>query len=178
MQHKAERRDTAEILGLRAYARRRGCTPTVVHDAIKSGRIAGAVVERKANGRVMIDVARADQLWQELTRPKSDAHMNGANGHANGDAGATTFAMSRARREEITVQLSEITLAKQRGELVSAKDVEHRIAEVFAQCRTKILGVPARARQQDPALTVAQVTLFETLIRETLEALSSGDIKP
>jgi phage terminase Nu1 subunit (DNA packaging protein) len=70
--------------------------------------------------------------------------------------------------------LAEIELAEKRGELLPAKDVESRLVNVFAHCKTKLLGVPARARQRDPSLTGPQVALIETLIREALEDLASA----
>jgi phage terminase Nu1 subunit (DNA packaging protein) len=80
---------------------------------------------------------------------------------------------SRARREAAEAALAEIELGEKRRELVPAKDVESKLVNIFAHCKTKLLGVPARARQRDPALTGAQVDLIETLIREACEELAS-----
>lgn len=70
--------------------------------------------------------------------------------------------------------LAELDYRKRAGELVEAKDLEGRLAGVFTGCKTKLLGVPSRARQQDPTLTPAHLALFEELIREALEDLASA----
>ena len=69
---------------------------------------------------------------------------------------------------------TEIELAEKRGELVLARDVESKLVNTFAHCKTKLLGVAARARQGDPALTESQIELFENLVRDALEDLARG----
>jgi hypothetical protein len=80
---------------------------------------------------------------------------------------------SRARREAAEAALAEIELAEKRRELVLAKDVESRLVNVFAQCKTKLLGVPARCRQRDPGLTGPQIELIESLVREACDDLAN-----
>jgi hypothetical protein len=49
------------LISLRAYARRRGCSPAAVHKAIVSGRI------RRIDGK--IDAELADREWAIHTNP-------------------------------------------------------------------------------------------------------------
>jgi phage terminase Nu1 subunit (DNA packaging protein) len=70
--------------------------------------------------------------------------------------------------------LLEIDLRERKGELLVAADVESRLVNVFAQCKTKLLGVPSRVRQRDPSLTRAQIALIDNEIRDCLEALADG----
>lgn len=68
--------------------------------------------------------------------------------------------------------MAEIELAEKRGELVAANEVEGRLVSVFSTCKTKLLGVPSRARQQDPGLSAGQISTIDRLIREALEDLA------
>jgi hypothetical protein len=62
-------------LGVRAYARHRGCAPSSVVTAIADGRI---TVSRGARGRPQIDPATADRQWAANTDPaKQRARQNG-----------------------------------------------------------------------------------------------------
>jgi phage terminase Nu1 subunit (DNA packaging protein) len=87
-------------------------------------------------------------------------------------------AVSLARREAAEAELAEIELAEKRAALVLAADVEARLVNEHTRARTKLLGVPARARQQDPTLTPEHLVLIEDLIREALEDLSGEDPAP
>lgn len=79
-----------------------------------------------------------------------------------------------AREKFWKANLAELDYRKRSGELVEAKDVEAQLSDLFANCRNKLLGVPSRARQQDPVLTRDQILLVEGLIREALEELASA----
>jgi hypothetical protein len=79
-----------------------------------------------------------------------------------------------AREKFWKANLAELDFRKRSGELVEAQDVEAQLTDLFANCRNKLLGVPSRARQQDPALTREQILLVEGLIREALEELASA----
>lgn len=84
------------------------------------------------------------------------------------------LAAARTRREAVNADLAEIELARQRGELVLARDVEAKLADAFLRVRTRLLGVTVRAREADPTISDEQHRLYEALIREALEELSDG----
>ena len=111
-------------------------------------------------------------------RPRQDGgdDEGGNDGEDLGDAGADIppYKVSRARREAAEASLAELELQEKRRELLPARDVETRLVNVFAGCKTKLLGVPARARQRDPSLSAEQVAMLEGLIREALEDLAGG----
>lgn len=144
-------------LTVRAYAAHRakrglpGKTHRAVQKALRDGRIA-------AGEDGLIDPDAADLSWEETTDP-------GQRRSTERTAGVVSLAEARTRLDLAKAELAEIDLAVRKGELLVAADVEARVAEVFAQCKTKLLGVSSRARQQDPALTVSQVSLFDGLIR-------------
>lgn len=84
------------------------------------------------------------------------------------------FAVARARREAAAARRAELEVDREEALLVRAKDVEARLADVFLRCRTRLLGIPTRAREQDPSLGEPQLKLFETLINEACEELAGG----
>jgi hypothetical protein len=161
----------AAPLSLRAYARHRkelelaGGTLYAVQTAIKSGRLKKSLTP---DGRIA-DAKAADVEWGATTHvdriPLSGPTSVGVQPPDLGE--------SRARREAAEASLAEIELAEKRRELVLAKDVESRLVNVFAQCKTKLLGVPARCRQRDPGLTGPQIELIESLVREACEDLAN-----
>lgn len=158
-------------ISLREYARHRkeaglaGGTHHAVQVAIESGRLAKSVTP---DGKI-VSAEAADAEWAATT------HVDRVplSGPTAAGALAPDLAESRARREAAEASLAEIELWERRGELVLAGDVEAKLVNVFSHCKTKLLAVPARARQRDPDLTDAQVELFELLIREALEDLAS-----
>lgn len=163
--------DVPEPVSLRAYARHRkdaglaGGTLRAIQVAIKSGRLSKALTP---DGQISVDAADAE--WLATT------HVDRIpiTGPTSVGAPPPDLAESRARREAAEASLAEIELAEKRRELVLAKDVESKLVNVFAHCKTKLLGVPARARQRDPGFTGPQIELIEALIRETLDDLANA----
>lgn len=166
-------------MGLREYARHRkergltGTTHRAVQVAIRDGRLVHAIVAGK------IDSALADAEWSDTTL-EDRVPLTGPTASFSDDddgelpAGLPSLKESRARREAAEAALAEIELAEKRAELVLAADVEAKLVGVFSGCKTKLLAVASRARQRDPALSGAQVELFENLIREALTDLANA----
>lgn len=67
----------------------------------------------------------------------------------------------------------ELKVRRESGELVPAADVRNELETVFRTCRTRLLGIPARAVQVLPELDARGVAVLEGLIREALEGLAS-----
>lgn len=171
-----------KALSLRAYARHRaaaglpGGTEGAVRLAIKSGRLAKAV---NVAGKIKSAMA-ADAEWLASTKAEM-VPLTGPTAPASTRADVEAapppvndLAVARVRRERVNADLAEIELGRARGELVLARDVEARFADVFLRCRTKLLGVVVRAREADPTLTEVQLRLVDTLLREALEELAGG----
>lgn len=166
-------------MGLREYARHReelglaGGTHRAVQVAIRDGRLVKALM---ANGKINAVVADAE--WAAVTMSDRIPITGPTSVDVEDDDdlpfGIPSMKESRARREAAEAALAEIELAEKRGELVLARDVESKLVNTFAQCKTKLLGVAARARQGDPDLTDTQVELFEQLIRDALDDLARG----
>lgn len=85
-----------------------------------------------------------------------------------------SLTLESAREKFWKARTAELDYRKRAGELVEAKELEGRLVDLFSGCQKKLLGVPSRARQQDPTLTPAHLALVEELIREALEDLASA----
>lgn len=184
-------------ISLRAYATRRGVSPEAVSKAVETGRLSASVV-RVGGAPKIGDPELADREWGARTRPRIDHPAVAApppstaptpDGAAPEPAGPAAPAaapddqreyhtarasreVAAARREAAEAELAELELAEKRGDLVRAKDLEAKWVDAVTSCRTKLLGIPTRARQRDHSLTDAQVALFGTLIHEALEELA------
>lgn len=161
----------AKSLSLRAYALHRkakglaGGTLRAVQVAIESGRLKQSIRAGK-----IVDAVSADAEWNATTY----ANRIPIAGPTSAGAQPPDLQESRARKEAAEAALAEIELQEKRRELVLVSTVESKLVNVFSQCKTKLLGVPARARQRDPGLTGQQIELIEELIREALDDLASA----
>jgi hypothetical protein len=168
---------------LRAYARHRGCALNAVQEAIRSGRLTKSVKRVKGRPPQIANVAAADAEWAASTYSDRVPLTGRTAPHPSPPelppiTGVHDLAEARARHEAARASLTEIELAERRGELVPTKDVEARLVGEFTRCKTKLLGIPSRARQQDPGLTTVQLALIEGLIREALDDLASDEVVP
>lgn len=83
------------------------------------------------------------------------------------------MSVAAARSKHWEAELKQLKFKEAARELVPAEDVKQAVADVFAECRTKILGVPAYLRQQDPSFTDAQIKTVNAAIYAALEALAA-----
>lgn len=82
-------------------------------------------------------------------------------------------ATATERLKSAQADLAELKRDEARGLLVLASEVEKKVSDTFAACRTRLLSIPSRARQSLPHLANADVIVLEELLREALEDLSS-----
>ncbi len=151
--------------------------------AIQSGRLVKCVIRDANNNPKITDFEVADREWAEntdLTRAHTDVKAKAA-----ARAVGLPEAKEETREEHATIndatakekfwraKLAEMKFKEAAKELIPASELRRVMVDVFAEVKTKLLGIPSRARQQDPALTVAQVMLIEALVREALEALAN-----
>lgn len=71
----------------------------------------------------------------------------------------------------------EVERRKLEGELVEIAEVRQWVASMIATARTRLLGVPSKAKQRIPHLERTDVFEFEELIREALEGLADEGTK-
>jgi P27 family predicted phage terminase small subunit len=168
-----------EPLSLRAYARRRGVSVEAVSRAVERGRLVESVV-RVGGVPKIADPDLADDEWAantDLSRAPADVKARGEvdnGGEAPAD-GEPTLATSSAREKHWKAQLAELQYKQRAGELVEAAAVTAAIAAEYLTVRTKLLGLPSKAKQQLPHLTLADLATLDAIVREALEALARGD---
>jgi phage terminase Nu1 subunit (DNA packaging protein) len=175
-------------LSLRAYAKHRGCSLSAVQKALASGRLKTSTALDGKGQRKITDAALADAEWTatthadrvplavQLRRAAAEAPATTPAPPPEGEeseSGVPERAVSVARREAAEAALAELKLAKLEGEVIPAQDVESRLADLFTHCKTRLLGVPTRVRQEDPTLTAGQVATIEAVIREALADLAA-----
>lgn len=184
-----------------AYAARRGVAKSTLSEAIAAGRLV-ASVHRDARGRPFItDPDLADREWAANTdlseAPKAVIARAAARAApaldvvevlgpspeppAGTDAPQPALGdlqANNAAKAYWQAKRAELDYREAAGELVPARDVKARLQDVFRRCRTKLLGVPARARQTLPDLTTAHIARLDELVREALEDLAAEGKAP
>lgn len=167
---------TPTPMSQRAFAARMKCDPRAVRVAIRDGRVPRELLT--ADGKIR-DADAAAAAWKAntlsdrvpLTGPTAPSKPIAP------DVDEPSLLEVRSRHELAKAQLAEIDLAERRAELVLVAELDVRLTSLFASCKTKLLGIPSRARQADPKLTAPQVALIESLVREALEDLAEGKVE-
>lgn len=178
-------------MSCRAYAKRRGVTPMSVSVAISSGRLKASVA-RAEDGRVIgiTDPFLADREWEansDMSRAPAATQDRAA--QIARDNAVKLAALEQVEGFEPVAppaitdepqsqgdaaaaekywksKLAELQFREKAGELVLASSVERKLTDVFAACRSRLLALPSRARQELPELTLPQVEKLESLVRE------------
>jgi len=167
-----------EPMSLRAYARHRG----VSGPAVVAARAKGRLVEcfKDGSGAVTPQIQNAvlaDQEWErktDLSRAPVAVRLRAAAAPGTGEDDVPDLADASAREKHWRAKLAELKFKEAAGEVVPAAGVRAELEGVFRSCRTRLLGIPSRARQLLPGLSVADVGVLEGLVREALEELASG----
>tara|TARA_S200002703_G_scaffold142975_1_gene135657 strand:- start:779 stop:1333 length:555 start_codon:yes stop_codon:yes gene_type:complete len=171
-------------------ARALGVTPEAVYAAVKTGRL--SVVTGK-DGKPLVNAETMREEWARNTQTRI-----GVGPKAPGDGRAkkplrnkeermksndepriskTSEAIpdydeSRARTEHLKAELLELERQQKEGLLVKAEDVEHEWVEIITRARTKLLGIPTKAKQRIPDLDTDAIGLLDDIVREALEDLA------
>lgn len=166
------------LMSIRGYARHRadlglpGGTHRAVQKAIQAGRC-----PIEPNGQ--IDSEKADAAWAENTNavkraPTEAEAATPAFEPPQGSPGSRGPSLAQAQAVEKTyrARLARLEWEERTGSLVPVADVKLEWAKIIAEARTKLLGIPAKAKSRIPDLTLADVATLDDLIRETLEALA------
>jgi hypothetical protein len=142
------------------FARHVGVDVEQVLKGIRNGRLERSV-GTNARGRPCItDGALAEQEW----RQNRDARKVRGPG--------VTMAAERKRLLVAQASRAELENAEKAGALVSARAVDLRWSGMIVAARTRMLGIPSRAKQRAPHFTTADLALIDALIREGLEDLA------
>ena len=170
-------KEAAELLGLKS----RGS----IYRKIKSGELetvagpTGPLVERDA----------LEQRWANITRTRSDSPQLLRPAAVRSSPTASKppprpveqlpdYNESRARTEFEKANLLELERRQKEGQLLEREEVERGQAAAVAISKTRLLGVPSTAKQRIPHLSLEEVEILTTLIREALDELASWEVEP
>lgn len=160
-------------MGLREYARHRGCALRAVQVAIQAGRIT-----REPDGS--IDPVKADREWAENThnQRKPPHRPRATTPHPSHEPSPTSanFAQARAAKEVFEARIRKLELEERQGNLLQRRAVELEAFNRGQIFRDAMLNIPARiagllAAETDQA---SVHDLLETEIRAMLAQVSEG----
>ena len=83
------------------------------------------------------------------------------------------FNASRAKREAMMARLAEIDVEEREKVLVPSADVESQWVQLVTIAKTKVLGIPTKAKQRIPDLDKNAMSLLDEIVLETLEDLAA-----
>jgi len=114
---------------------------------------------------------RARQLYLQIVSAFLTVHNPGM---ANAD-----YEEARARKVAAEAEITELELAKVRGELVVAEDVVSAWSDTLSSLKAKMISIPSKAAPIVAAEDEAGICqkVIEDLVREALEELSNYDPK-
>lgn len=148
-------------MGIREYARHRGCAPSAVAKAIKEERITSNLDEK---GRPWVDPQVADIQWAKNTRARADSARPAASsvptegdeatatekapsGADTAEQGAAKSAYTdhRAQVEAETLRKVRRENAQAEGLLIERKRVDRAVFDAFRALRDRAMAVGQRA---------------------------------
>tara|TARA_B100001996_G_scaffold382832_2_gene375892 strand:- start:2059 stop:2613 length:555 start_codon:yes stop_codon:yes gene_type:complete len=170
-----------QLVSCAELARIKGVSKPAVAKAIKSGRIAKAVVHEK--GKLWVNLDLALELWGTNTAIKQAAvtskpvvkpvAITAQNKKelkkqvsALPDDQIPEYNVSRSRKEHYLAELAKIQVAQQKKELVSAKDVEKKSFELAVGIREALLTLPDRVSNLFASETDA--TAIDSVLRQEI----------
>jgi DNA-binding transcriptional MocR family regulator len=134
------------------FAKIKGVSGAAVSQAIKSGRIRGAVVTQ--NGKELLDHDLALELWERNTlqqppptnAPKDPPTDKQLREFIDGlpEDQIPDLNESRARREHYQAEKAKLEALQGRGELVPAEEVKREAFAMGRQIRDAMQGIPDR----------------------------------
>lgn len=188
-------RSTSKEITFAAYARHRGVSRVAVHKALGKRLIRSVRWDGKKQIAI-VDVALADREWAANTdlsrapdavkvKAAADAIAVRLEPQAHGGAlkrsvalpppddqgEAAALAKASAREKHFRAKLAELKYRERAGELVEAAGIQAQLVDTITTCRTKLLGLPSKAKQRLPHLTLEDLATIEAIVREALEEL-------
>jgi len=178
-------------------ARALGVTSEAVYAAIRTNRLS---VVRTGDGRELVNSATMREEWDRNTqkrigrgpkppagtsertpkRPgeltpqeRRDQQADAGRNLADTNEAIPDYNESRARTEHLKAELLELERKEKERILVKAEEVEAKWVEIITMARTKILGIPTKAKQRIPDLDTDAISLLDDIVRETLEDLAA-----
>ena len=158
-------------------AKMKGVSRSAVSQKKRAGILNGAIVN--VNGKDVLNKDEALRLWETNMVPHLSqlTKVEGDNRKTTNTEEIPDFNTSRSKREAMMARLAEIDVEEREKVLVSAAEVKTSWAQIISLARTKVLGIPSKAKQRIPDLDTSAMTCLEDIVRESLEDLASSDLE-
>lgn len=144
---------------------------TRAHDDVKA-RAAAALVGNDTSLHVSTPPpARETERGRVLTFQESQPH--GGSLKREQLEPDVTIAAASAAEKHWRSKKAELDYKKAAGELVDAKEMLARFVDLITTSRTKLLGLPSKAKSHLPHLTLKDIDALDAIVREALEELAS-----
>lgn len=143
-----------------------GADEKTVRTSIANGRLQRGIARDGRGAWTVVDAKLAALDWEQ-NRDESKVRREPRAGETTADA----------RREQLREQTRKLRLANdlREGTLVVAKDARDAWIALVVEAKTAARGIPSKAKQRLPHLTVADVLALEELVAEVLEHLAEGE---
>ena len=161
-------------------ARALGVSKEAVYAAVKEGRLSA---KECVDGTLRVNSETMREEWAKNTQTRigvgpsrvlrSREERMAAPRITKTNEAIPDYDESRARTEHLKAELLELERKQKEGLLVPAADVEAKWTEIVVLARTKILGIPTKAKQRIPDLDVDAIGVLDDIVRETLEDLAT-----
>lgn len=148
----------AELISIREYSRRKGCSDTAVHKAIAAGKIVKGLVKR--HGKKFINPEIADAEWSSNHNPSyGKVNKSGKEMFTEGEAppqapaGAGqkvpnvsdgTLAAAKKAKAVYDAQLAKLDFEQKSGKLVPKADVYKALYAAGQELRISLMAIPDR----------------------------------
>ena len=158
------------LISRKEAAKQLGVTLQSVYMSIKRGKLTAM---EDAQGNILIN---SDTMWDELKRKSSGPRVekvgSGRKRNSKTYESIPEYDESRARTEHLRAELLELERKQKEEDLVSMDEVRTSWENIIATARTKLLGVPTKAKQRIPDLDTNAMAHLDDIIREALEELA------
>jgi hypothetical protein len=150
-------------------ARALNISPQAMTRAIREGRVKTKI---SAAGREMVELDGLRERYAATTQRKIGGADLGDTPPRKSGEPIPDYNESRARTEFLKAELLELERAEKERTLIPAAEVEAKWVELVTIARTKLMGMPSKAKQRMPDLSADDIAILEDIVRESLEELS------
>ena len=160
------RKEAAEQLGVTVHS---------IYMSIKRGKLTAM---EDANGNILIN---SDTMREELKKKSAGQRIERVDApnkkpkkvrNSITSESIPEYEESRARTEHLKAELLELERKAKEKDLVPMSEVQTTWENIVATARTKLLGVPTKAKQRIPDLDTNAMAHLDDIIREALEELA------
>lgn len=158
-----------------------GVSHTAVRKAIDTGRIPADLIGTKKlpGGRVVTVIVNPLKARMAYSGGDDASEESGTRAPSSlsvdvDDESPPLISKSRAITEQYKAKLARLEYEERRGKLVDANNFRTKYSAMIVTARTRLLGVPSKAKGRIPHLSIEDIGILTTLIREALQEAADG----